>query len=125
MGALHELWNTYGDRVSFLVVYIVEMHPTDGWEVTDNRDDGVAYAQPTTFAEREEVATACALNLAIEMPVVIDDMDNSVADAYGALPDRLYLIAAGGDVAFQGEMGPAGFKPPELEAAIETALSAS
>ena len=53
------------------------------------------------------------------MPVVIDDMSNTVADAYGALPDRLYLINRGGVVGFQGEMGPVGFDPAALRAAIE------
>ena len=122
MGALHELWRQYGDRVAFLVVYIAEIHPTDGWEVNDNRDEGITFAQPTTYEEREEVATACALNLAIEIPVVIDDIGNTVADAYGGLPDRLYLIGTGGTVAFQSERGPAGFQPPALEAAIKAIL---
>lgn len=123
MGALHDLWRQYRDRVEFIVVYIAEMHPTDGWEVTDNRDDGIAYAQPTNLTEREQVATACALNLAIEIPVVIDEMDNRVADAYGGLPDRLYLIGAGGTVAYQGEVGPEGFDPSALHTAIEVELA--
>ena len=45
-----------------------------------------------------------------------------MASAYGALPDRLYLIGRGGDVAFQGEPGPWGFQPADLETAIESEL---
>jgi len=123
LGALHELWRKYGDRVSFLVVYIAEIHPTDGWQVNDNVEDSVLFAQPTTLDEREAIATTCAINLAIEMPVVIDEMDNGIANAYGALPDRLYLIGVGGDVAFQGELGPQGFIPEALDAAIKAALA--
>ena len=33
MGALHEMAERYGDEVVFLVVYICEAHPTDGWQV--------------------------------------------------------------------------------------------
>ena len=101
-----------------MVVYIAEIHPTDGWEVNDNREEGVAFAQPTNYQEREAVATSCAINLAIEMPVVIDTMDNRIADAYGGLPDRLYLIGCGGKVEFQGKRGPEGFEPQALAAAI-------
>ena len=117
------MWAKYRDEVSFVVVYIAEIQTKDGWQVKDNHDDSVLFAQPTTIEEREEVATTCAINLAIEMPVVIDEMDNSVADAYGALPDRLYLIGVGGNVAFQGELGPQGFVPETLEAAIKEALA--
>ncbi len=106
-----------------MVVYITEIHPTDGWQVTSNIDDDVKFAQPTTFEEREHIATACALDLAIEIPVVIDGMDNAVASAYGALPDRLYLIDRGGRIAFQGELGPEGFRPELLAAAIERVLT--
>jgi hypothetical protein len=44
-------------------------------------------------------------------------------EAYNALPDRLYLIGKDGRIAFKGGHGPLGFKPAELEAAIETELA--
>jgi hypothetical protein len=56
------------------------------------------------------------------MPVVVDEIDDAVASAYGALPDRLYLIGRGGRVAFQGDPGPFGFQPAALESAIESEL---
>ena len=122
MGPLHELWERYGDRVDFAVVYIREAHPEDGWVVTPNRDEGVEWLDPKTDEERHEVATACALRLNIRMPVLIDSVDDKITSAYGALPDRLYLVGKSGHVAFQGERGPFGFKPRELEAAIQTEL---
>ena len=125
MGSLHELWERYRDRVEFAVVYIREAHPEEGWVVTPNRDQGIRVSDPTTDDERREVAASCALRLEIRMPVVIDPVDDRIARAYGALPDRLYLIGRGGHVAFQGERGPFGFVPSELEAAIETELSRS
>ena len=112
----------YAGQVTFIVVYICEAHPTDGWQVNMNVDDDVLFADPTSDDERTEVATACALRLNIEMPVVIDPIDDRLASAYGALPDRLYLIGTDGRIAYQGEPGPWGFKPPELEAAITSTL---
>ena len=122
MGPLHEIWERYRDRVDFAVVYIREAHPEDGWVVTMNREVGIELNDPTTDAGRQEVAAACALRLEIKMPVVVDPVDDRIANAYGALPDRLYLIGQGGHVAFQGKAGPFGFKPEDLEAAIEREL---
>ena len=110
-------------QIEFLVVYIREAHPEDGWVVTPNRNDDIRISDPTTTAARTEVATTCALRLEIHMPVVVDAIDDSIANAYGALPDRLYLIALGGSIAFQGAAGPWGFKPDALESAIVTATN--
>ena len=122
MGSLHELWEQHGDRVAFVVVYIREAHPEDGWVVTPNRDAGIAFNDPTSDEERHEAAASCALGLQIRMPVVVDRVDDAIARAYGALPDRLYLVGRGGRIAFQGEPGPFGFKPPDLSTAIAAEL---
>ena len=113
------MWEKWRDSVEFLVVYIREAHPEEGWVVTPNRDEDILVNDPTNLEERTEVAAACALRLNIRMPVVVDDVDDQIASAYGALPDRLYLVGVGGTVLFQGEPGPWGFKPNALEAAIE------
>ena len=122
LGSLHDLYDKYRDTVQFLVVYIREAHPEDGWVIGSNRDNGIALNDPTNNDERLEAATACALRLKIRMPVVVDEIDDQIASAYGALPDRLYLIDEAGNVAFQGERGPWGFSPPDLEAAIQTLI---
>ncbi len=123
MGSLHEIWERHRDRVDFVVVYIREAHPEEGWVITMNREQDIAINDPTTNTERSEVAETCAIQLKIRMPVVVDEVDDEIARAYGALPDRLYLIGRGGRVAFQGEPGPFGFKPEAIEAAIETELA--
>ena len=105
--------------MEFVVVYIREAHPEDGWVVTPNRAEDIRYQDPTNNEERHEVAAACALRLKIQMPVVVDDIDDAIASAYGALPDRLYLIGKGGDVVYQGAPGPWGFNAEELATAIE------
>ena len=52
-------------------------------------------------------------------------MTNDVDLKYAALPDRLYLIGADGRVGYRSGPGPWGFKPDELEEAIEKYLAAS
>jgi hypothetical protein len=122
LGALEELHDRYGDRVAFFVVYIKEAHPEDGWVLSDNRDQDIAVADPTSPDERAEVGRACSTRLRIGMPVLVDGLDDEVARQYGGWPDRLYLIGRDGGVAFQGGEGPFGFKPEELEAAIRAEL---
>ena len=53
----------FGDRVQFVNVYVREAHPTDGWRMSSNDRDGVTFAQPTTDAERCEVASKCCAAL--------------------------------------------------------------
>lgn len=118
MGALHDLWEAWQDKATFVVVYIREAHPEEGWVVTPNRDEGILVNDPTSTDERVEVAAACAINLQIRMPVLVDEVDDEIATAYGALPDRLYLIDTDGNVAYQGEPGPFGFDPAGLESAL-------
>jgi hypothetical protein len=104
--------------VHFLAVYIREAHPEDGWIIPENRRSGLAVADPKTNDERRAVASTCAANLQMRMPMVIDRVDNAVASAYGGWPDRLYLIRGDGRIAYQGGEGPFGFKPEALERAI-------
>ena len=56
--------------------------------VTPNRNENIVLDVPTTKAELTDVAESCALRLEIEMPVVVGEIDDAVAHAYGALPDR-------------------------------------
>ncbi len=122
MGELEELYDSHGAEVAFFIVYIREAHPEDGWVLEENREDAIALADPTSLTERAEAAEACVVRLRTRIPVLLDDVDDEVALAYGGWPDRLYLIGCDGTVAFQGEAGPDGFKPEELAQAIQVEL---
>ena len=108
--------------MAFYVVYIKEIHPTDGWQVKENEQDAVLVRQHQSFEERVEVGQACMLKLALEMPAVVDEMDDRVAAAYAAMPERLYLIGSDGRVAYKGGLGPMFFRPREWAEAIESYL---
>jgi hypothetical protein len=122
LGELERLHDRHGDAVAFFIVYIREAHPEDGWVLEDNREDGIELVDPVSLDERAAVADACALRLQTRIPMLLDDIDDAVASAYGGWPDRLYLIGRDGRVAFQGGRGPDGFQPAELAHAIETEL---
>jgi len=71
------------------------------------------------------VEGACATKLALRIPAVIDDLENSTEAAYTAWPDRLYVIDREGRVAYKSKPGPFGFKPGEVEVTLKRVLPAA
>jgi hypothetical protein len=123
LGELERLHDRFGEDVAFFIVYIREAHPEDGWVLEENRDEGVVLTDPKTMDERADAAAVCAVGLRTAIPMLLDDTGDTVAAAYGGWPDRLYLIGRDGRVAFRSEVGPQGFLPQQLEAAIERELA--
>jgi iodothyronine deiodinase-like protein len=99
-------------------VYIDEAHPSNLWQTQSNVKEGVIFQNPTTAADREQVASSCVRKLHIAVPALIDSMENQVEKDYTAWPDRLYLIDTKGRVAFKSMAGPFGFKPANLAKAL-------
>ena len=58
-GNVEKLYRRYKDRATFVMVYVREAHPTDGWRMESNDRVGVSLAQPRTYDERVEVAQTC------------------------------------------------------------------
>lgn len=116
--SLRELYAQYNNRVQFLVIYIREAHPTDGWDIgSPNR---VRDAQ--TIEDRRLIAGRCEA-AQYDIKTYVDEMDDAVMTAYAAWPERLYLIGEDGRVVYAGGRGPFGFKPVELKAAIDDWLN--
>jgi hypothetical protein len=86
--------------------------------MSSNDKSGVTFAQPKTTAERFGVANKCSTALKMTIPLVVDDVTDRVGHLYSGMPDRLYLIDRDGKIAYKGGRGPFGFKPGELEQAI-------
>jgi hypothetical protein len=118
---MENIYRRYRDHVSFFVVYVREAHPTDGWQTDSNVTEGILFRQHQSYEEREAMAMTCSLNLHLSMPVLVEEMDNAIDEAYGAVPERLYLIGVDGCVAYHGGTGPHFF---DLEA-WEQAIAAS
>jgi len=106
------------DNADFLMIYVREAHPTDGWVMKSNEKVGVAVAQPITLLERKSVAEQCSAKLNPTMPLLVDDISDTVGNAYSGMPARLYVIDTKGKVAYKSGRGPFGFKPEEMEQAL-------
>jgi len=139
--SLRDLYERYHDQVQFILIYIREAHPVDGWwlgggvfglffRLMKSRVATDVY-DPETIEERRQVAARCESEVKwcesevkYGMPTLVDDIDDSVNRAYAAIPTRLYLLGEDGRVVYAGGLGPFGFKPKKLKMAIETLLSA-
>lgn len=108
--------------MQFYIVYIKEAHPTDGWQVGKNTQDGVEFKQPTSELERLDVAKTCVANLKLDLPCLLDGMDDKVNTAYAGWPDRLYVIDHEGTIGYAGARGPRGFDPEAWETGITEAI---
>lgn len=114
MSAFRRLVAKYQRHVDFLIIYIEEAHPSDGWVTTDTPyvipqhrtlDDRVSAARVL-----QQGAPGCAL--------VLDTMTNASSSAYGAYFERLYVVQSG-IVVYQGGRGPDGYQVSELRAWLE------
>lgn len=117
------MYEHYKDSVEFILVYIREAHPTDGWVHPANEREGIQLRSATTAGEKEAHAEMCVRKLDIAFTTVVDDLDYPVEAKYSGWPDRLYLVGRDGRIAWKGQPGPGGFQPKELEAAIAHELS--
>jgi thiol-disulfide isomerase/thioredoxin len=109
-------------NAEFLMVYVREAHPSDGWKMEANERLGVSVKQPRTFGERVKVAGQFCTKLKPAMPVLVDEIDDTVGNLYSGMPGRMYVIDASGRVAYKSGRGPFGFRAGELEQALVMAL---
>ena len=131
---VQQIYKQHHEDVQFLNIYIREAHPIDGWWLGRRLTKGairkifpypkasMEHYDPTTIEERRAVAGECMQALDYGVRTYVDDMDDSVNNAYAAWPTRLYLIGLDGRVVYAGGLGPYGFKPAKLNAAIEDYL---
>lgn len=87
-----------------------------------NKRVGIDITQPKDFQQRVDAAAQCCGALHMSFPLLVDGIDNRVAEAYSGFPDRLYIIDSDGKVAFKSGRGPFGFIPREMEQSLRLLL---
>jgi thiol-disulfide isomerase/thioredoxin len=117
-GNIEKLYRNYKDRATFVMVYVREAHPTDGWRMDSNDRVGAITAQPKTYEERADVAQKCGRLFNLGFPMLVDTIDDTAGARYSGMPGRLYLIDKSGKVAYKSGRGPYLFKPAELEQSL-------
>jgi len=98
----------------FVNVYICEAHPIDEWRWNNN----IEIAQHKTLKERCDAAKILEKTSRCSTPVVVDTMENEANRAYGAWPERLFIIHEG-KIAFEGGTGPYNYDLSEVQRWLE------
>jgi hypothetical protein len=117
--AVEPIFQRFGSDATFLMVYVREAHPADGWSM------GVDIKQPTTLDQRVSVAEQFFKKVAPSLPVLVDEINDPAGHAYSGMPSRLYVIDTQGLVTYKSGRGPFGFKVGEMEQALVMTLLAS
>jgi tetratricopeptide (TPR) repeat protein len=121
--ALKALYQQYGDRVPFFLVYVREAHATDNWQSTRNEREGVAMAPANTLKEKQGHAALCSLKLHLQFPALVDGMDGRVEAAYAAWPSRAFLIGKDGRILYSTRLSQLDLRAEDMESLIRKAIS--
>ena len=114
-GRLQGIYETYGKKADFWWVYTQEAHASDG----DRPNRRVKIATHKTIDDRKTAAKSCASSSELKVPVLIDDMKDSAATAYSAMPERFFILNSDGKVAYAGGRGPRGVDVDALEKSLK------
>ena len=90
-----------------------------------NVEEKIVFKQPKTFEERKTAAALLVDRLKYRAPLAIDGIDDGAGLAFGAWPERIYIIDRGGTVLYKGGLGPFGFHPDEAEKKLTEVLAST
>ena len=107
-------------NVDFYWVYTKEAHASDGRRPSRT----VKIATHKTLEDRKESAVSCIAAIDLKIPLLVDDMKDSVGNAFYGHPDRLFILSPGGTIAYRGDKGPHGFDVDEMKTALAKIMSA-
>jgi hypothetical protein len=108
VAATESLIARYGDKVQFIIVYVIEPYPVGsqspysykGWTLSNSNDtQGNPVAQPQTYEERVKLASLCVKDAGITARVLVDEINNPIWQIYGPAPNLAYLIGTDDRVA--------------------------
>jgi len=87
--SVQELYEEFGDRVDFIMMYVREAHP------------GENYAQAETMDEKIAAARALQKFYSIDWTVAADTLDGELHRALDPKPNAAYLVSRDGEILFR------------------------
>ena len=94
MPAFNALQADFDQIAAFAFVYIREAHSGDTWPMPIGVGQ-MAPPAPTTMEERTTLARQYVAEHGIELPVLVDGMDDAFMETYAAWPERFFVIYDG------------------------------
>jgi hypothetical protein len=89
---LKEVYSEFGDRAHWFYLYVREAHP------------GERLPSHKSFGQKREQAEFFRQADGVPWPVLVDDLEGTIAHAYTKLPNAQFLIDAEGVVALRGDV---------------------
>ena len=114
-GIFEQIMSEFGDIADFLVIYIEEAHASDEWCFPPGHQ---YYSIKQHKFLQERLDSAKLLKESKSYSLAVDPMTNEANRAYGAYPERLYVILDG-KVLFQGDQDPTGHNILALKAFLQ------
>ncbi len=97
MAGVEDLQEKYRDRdVVFFVVYSKEPH---AGETRHFRK----YEQHKTYEHKKKYAEELVAEFGMKVPVLIDDLDESVVRAFGRMPNMTFIVDKEGRIAYKAD----------------------
>jgi len=104
------MYEKYKDIAEFRIVYIREAHAADSdWPMKLAKEKNIT--EHKDYGQRCATADMMLKEKNVTIPCVIDNMDNSVNDAYLGHPNRVFLVRKDGNLGVAAKRGPRGFRP--------------
>ena len=104
MAAVEKLYSEYKDVVEFRYIYISEAHALD-----DKKPKEVAAAkniyEHKTYKDRCSVANMFEKDKGTKVPIIVDTIDNKIANLYNGRPTRAFVIGTDGILKVTGDGG--------------------
>ena len=106
----------FADKVDYTIVYITEAHPSDGWALKgwETFSDGTQIQHHRTLDDRLAVARKFRMEMALDVPILVDGINDELEQRYEARPERLYVVHRG-KVLWRCGLGPWEYDVPGLE----------
>lgn len=108
------MYEKHKENVDFYLIYTKEAHASD----SSRPNKSIKIESHTDLKARETAAQSCIKDLKLTIPTLVDDMKDSVGNAYSGHPDRLFIINPEGKIAFRGDKGPWGFDAKAMEKSL-------
>lgn len=102
---VRKLSEKYGDRLLFLLVYIREAHPGNGFSTKKIREEH-AVQDVNLFPNRASLALRFGKESQFRFPIFVDSMDDLQAFQWGAWPSRLFVVDRENKVVYADQQGP-------------------
>lgn len=117
-----QMVENFADVANFAVVYIEEAHPEERGHFAGNYPISTHTSMESRFTAASTLSSALhkltvdeGLERVADIPFLVDTMEDEASRQFGAMPERLVIIGSDGRIAYDGFMGPFGYRLEDVE----------